>query len=193
VILYPGQNFEQALSDLAGFEKIWLLYVFDRNKNWKPQVLPPHGSATKRGVFATRSPHRPNPIGLSLVELVSIKGRTLEVANLDLLDRTPILDIKPYLPGVEAHPDARTGWTRGGEEPRLVISWAYPEARDHSIERHLQLTLPVELLEQPDLYPLPHPYKRIERLNDNLFVMAKGVRRITFSITNGIVTITEVT
>ena len=77
IILEPGHNFEQALEDLDGFEKIWLLYQFDRNTNWKPQVLPPRGDRIKRGVFATRSPHRPNPIGLSLVTLLEIDGRNI--------------------------------------------------------------------------------------------------------------------
>lgn len=108
--LLPGRNFEQALEDLAGFERIWLVFVFDRNRNWKPKVLPPDGSSRKRGVFATRSPHRPNPVGLSAVELLRIEGRSVHIRNFDLLDGTPILDIKPYIPEADAFPASRSGW-----------------------------------------------------------------------------------
>src|SRR5581483_8669087 len=98
IVLNEGENFEQALEDLEGFEKIWLIYVFNRNEYWKPKVYPPRGERRKRGLFATRSPHRPNPIGLSLVDLINIDGRNVTVGNVDLLDGTPILDIKPYIP-----------------------------------------------------------------------------------------------
>lgn len=192
VVLYPGHNYEQALEDLDGFEKIWLVFVFDRNTNWKPKVLPPHGSTKKRGVFATRSPHRPNPIGLSLVDLVSIKGRTLEIANLDLLDRTPILDIKPYLPGIEAFPNARSGWTRGGEESHFELVWKDTAERDPVLERHLRISVPEELVHSPSTYPLPHPYRRIERLTNDTFEIAKGMTRIRFSVDGGALTVEEV-
>src|SRR5438876_5994184 len=84
-ILFPGHNYEQALEDLAGFEKIWLIYHFNRNTNWKPKVLPPRSDRIKRGVFATRSPHRPNPLGLSLVDLIDIDGRNLYIDKVDIL------------------------------------------------------------------------------------------------------------
>lgn len=111
--LEAGRQFEQALEDLAGFSRIWLIYQFDRNTNWKPKTLPPRGPRVKRGVFATRSPYRPNPLGLSAVELVSVEGRKLTVRGSDLLDGTPILDIKPYLPYADAFPEAKAGWTDG--------------------------------------------------------------------------------
>ena len=108
--LAAGRNFEQALEDLDGFDRIWLIFAFDRNRNWSPKVLPPDGSDRKRGVFGTRSPHRPNPVGISAVELVKIDGLRLYVRNLDLLDGTPILDIKPYVPAADSFPEAKTGW-----------------------------------------------------------------------------------
>jgi len=99
----------EAFADLAGFERIWLLFVFHRSEGWKPQVRPPRGGG-KRGVLATRSPHRPNAIGLSAVELVAVEERALRVRGVDLLDGTPILDIKPYVPYADAFPAARAGW-----------------------------------------------------------------------------------
>jgi len=98
-----------AFKDLSGFQRIWLLFVFHRSEGWKAEVKPPRGGA-KRGVLATRSPHRPNAIGLSAVELISIEGRSLRVRGVDLLDGTPILDIKPYVPYADAFPDSAAGW-----------------------------------------------------------------------------------
>jgi tRNA-Thr(GGU) m(6)t(6)A37 methyltransferase TsaA len=99
----------ETLKDLDGFERIWVIFAFDRSQGWGPLVRPPRGGV-KRGVLATRSPDRPNPIGLSALELVSIEGRRLKVRGVDLLDQTPILDIKPYAPYADAFPQARAGW-----------------------------------------------------------------------------------
>lgn len=98
-----------AFRDLAGFERIWLIFAFHRSDGWKAEVRPPRGGG-KRSVLATRSPHRPNAIGLSAVELIGIDGQALRVRGMDLLDGTPILDIKPYVPYADAFPDARAGW-----------------------------------------------------------------------------------
>ncbi len=98
-----------AFRDLAGFERIWLVFVFHRSEGWKAEVRPPRGGG-KRSVLATRSPHRPNAIGLSAVELVAVEDRALRVRGMDLLDGTPILDIKPYVPYADAFPSSRAGW-----------------------------------------------------------------------------------
>ena len=104
--LLPGRNFEQALKDVAGFSRVWLLWWFHRNTTWQPQVTPPRGPRRKRGVFATRAPHRPNPLGLTPVQLLSVEGRCLTIGPCDLVDGTPILDIKPYVPRFDSVPDA---------------------------------------------------------------------------------------
>lgn len=98
-----------ALQDLEGFERLWLIYAFHRSDGWTPRVKPPRGGP-KRGVLATRSPHRPNAIGLSAVELLTVAGRTLHLRGVDLLDGTPVLDLKPYIPYADAFPNARAGW-----------------------------------------------------------------------------------
>lgn len=98
-----------AFRDLAGFDRIWLVFAFHRSEGWKPEVRPPRGGG-KRSVLATRSPHRPNALGLSAVELVAVEAHALCVRGIDLLDGTPILDIKPYVPYADAFPDARAGW-----------------------------------------------------------------------------------
>ena len=100
---------EQVLQDLDGFERVWLIFSFHQSEGWRPIVKPPRGGS-KRGVLATRSPHRPNAIGLSAVELLGVEGRTLHLRGVDLLDGTPVLDIKPYVPYADAFPEARAGW-----------------------------------------------------------------------------------
>ncbi len=192
IVLEPRHNFEQALEDLDGFSKIWLIYWFDRNENWKPKVLPPRGPAgKKRGVFATRSPHRPNPIGLSLVDLIEIKGRTIYVGNVDLLDKTPILDIKPYLPYAEAFPDAKSGWLEGLNNTPIEITFAEGVAHDEALSAQLRISIPRELVESPETYPLPHPYRRIKRTTDG-FEIALQEERIEFTIVSGQLFITAV-
>ena len=100
---------EKVIQDLSGFERIWLIFAFHLSEGWKNCVKPPRGGP-KRGVLATRSPHRPNSIGLSAVELLKIEGRTLHLRGVDLLDGTPVLDIKPYVPYADAFPEAKAGW-----------------------------------------------------------------------------------
>jgi len=84
--LFEGQNFEHALADLEAWDHIWVIFWFHLNKGWRPKVLPPR-SEIKRGVFATRSPYRPNPIGMSVLRLEAVEGLTLRVLDVDLLDR----------------------------------------------------------------------------------------------------------
>jgi tRNA-Thr(GGU) m(6)t(6)A37 methyltransferase TsaA len=113
----------EALRGLEGFDYVWAIYVLHMNEGWSALVRPPRGPKVKRGVLATRSPHRPCPIGLSALRLVAVEGRSLRVRGLDLLDGTPVLDLKPYVPYADAFPDARAGWVdevdaleRGGDE-----------------------------------------------------------------------------
>jgi tRNA-Thr(GGU) m(6)t(6)A37 methyltransferase TsaA len=101
---------EEALADLEGVERIWILSWLDRGRGWAPTVRTPRGDRARRGVLATRSPDRPNPIGLSAVRLIRIEGTRLHVRGIDLLDGTPILDLKPYVAYADAFPDSKGGW-----------------------------------------------------------------------------------
>jgi tRNA (adenine37-N6)-methyltransferase len=113
----------EALRYLEGFERIWLIYVFHLSGGWGPLVRPPRRSLVKRGVLATRSPDRPNPIGLSAVELVKVERRTLFLRGIDLLDGTPVLDVKPYVPYADAFPQAKAGWI-DEVDAETGIGWA---------------------------------------------------------------------
>ena len=119
-----AEPYREGLRDLDGFDRVWVLFWFDRNEGWRARVKPPRGGP-KRGVFATRAPHRPTPIGLTCVALesVDVARGVLAVRGLDLLDGTPVVDLKPYLRRVDAWPEAKEGWLapylEAGVEPRL--------------------------------------------------------------------------
>ncbi|YCI80898.1 tRNA (N6-threonylcarbamoyladenosine(37)-N6)-methyltransferase TrmO [Enterobacteriaceae bacterium] len=126
--LLPPYNQPDALRGLENFSHLWLLFVFHQTMEggWRPTVRPPRlGGNARMGVFATRSTFRPNPIGMSLVELQGIdvnKERVvLKLGSLDLVDGTPIIDIKPYLPFAEALPDARAGYAQHAPEAAMPM------------------------------------------------------------------------
>jgi len=98
-----------ALDDIDGFERLWLIYWMDRVGPFRTKVIP-YRDTVEHGLFATRSPSRPNPIGMSVVRLLGREGPALRVADIDILDGTPILDIKPYIPEFDSHPVSRAGW-----------------------------------------------------------------------------------
>lgn len=106
------EAFVPALADLEGFERVWLLYWLDRAGPFTPRVVP-YRDTREHGLFATRSPCRPNPIGLSAVRLLGREGRVLHVADLDILDGTPLLDIKPFVRRFDEPDDIRIGWLEG--------------------------------------------------------------------------------
>lgn len=171
--LFPGHNFEQALTDLDGFSHIWVISWFDQATGWKPMVLPPR-SRRKHGVFATRSPHRPNPIGISVVQLLSIHGLKLQVRGADLLDGTPVLDIKPYLPYADAIVDAGRGWTETADVQRpFEVVWACL-CPDQTLQQHIERVLRAD--------PFPHPYRRIKRDGGDGYVLAVREHRITYTV-----------
>ena len=107
-------EFEPGLTDIEGFSHFYVLWVFDRSQGCELLVTPPSDNRP-HGVFSTRSPRRPNPIGLTVVELLSREGRVLRVRGVDMLDGTPILDIKPYLSNVPQE-QLRRGWLADAEE-----------------------------------------------------------------------------
>jgi tRNA-Thr(GGU) m(6)t(6)A37 methyltransferase TsaA len=103
------EEFAEGLSDLEGFERIWIIYHFDRSCEHKLKVKP-YLDDVERGLFATRAPCRPNPIGMSCVKLLSIERNVLQIEDVDILDGTPLLDIKPYAPKFDHFDIRRSGW-----------------------------------------------------------------------------------
>lgn len=108
-LVLVNEAYTAALDDIDGFERLWLIYWMDRVGQFRPRVVP-YRDTKEHGLFATRSPSRPNPIGMSVVRLLRREGSTLHIADIDILDGTPLLDIKPYIPEFDAHPVSRAGW-----------------------------------------------------------------------------------
>lgn len=125
VVFVPEYRSAEAVRGLEEFSHLWLIWQFSRavREGWSPTVRPPRlGGNTRVGVFATRAPFRPNPLGLSCVALLGIgEGPVLQVAGADLLDGTPIYDIKPYLPYSDARPEARGGFTDRVDRRLLTV------------------------------------------------------------------------
>ena len=103
------EQFQGGLRDLIGFSRIILLYAFHHSHGYEPEVIP-FLDTVPHGIFATRAPRRPNAIGLSIVRLISVKDCELVIEDVDIVDGTPLLDIKPYVPEFDCYPDEKSGW-----------------------------------------------------------------------------------
>lgn len=155
IIFEPEYQDPSALRGLEGYTHLWLLWHFSAadRPGWSPTVRPPRlGGNTRMGVFATRSPFRPNPIGLSSVRLTGIdlkgpNGPVLHVSGADLMDGTPILDIKPYLPYVDSHPDATGGFALQSHDPVLQVD--FPAHLLASVPKQHQEALIAVLAQDP--------------------------------------------
>ena len=135
------EGFEPAMLDgLEGFDYIWLIWGFSLNNPdaaHSSKVRPPRlGGNEKMGVFATRSPYRPNPLGLSSVRISAIDAAAgrLQVLGADLVDGTPIYDIKPYVEYADSHPGVRSGFASSAPSPALKVVWSDPSMRDETLE-----------------------------------------------------------
>ena len=190
IVFEPEYRNPDALRGLEGFSHLWLLWSFSKaiRPDWSPTVRPPRlGGNTRMGVFATRSPFRPNPIGLSSVKLDRIEqhpdlGPLLHVSGADLLDGTPIFDIKPYLPYTDSHPEALGGFTAGYQ--------GY----------HLEVVFPPSLLERvppEDREALlgvlaQDPRPSYQEDPERIYGMAFGGVDVKFKVADGVLTVTAV-
>ena len=150
---YPEYQNPEAVRGLEEYSHLWLIWEFSQaiRKEWSPTVRPPKlGGNTRVGVFATRSPFRPNPIGLSSVQLTGItlgpqEGPVIHIQGADLLDGTPIYDIKPYLPYVDSHPEAKGGFAEEKKDYKLDVN--FPEMYLEQIPAEKRAAL-IQILEQ---------------------------------------------
>src|SRR6185369_15273148 len=191
--LFAGRNLEHAIEDLAGWERIWVIFWFDRNEGWRPKVLPPRSNTGRKGVLSTRSPHRPNPLGLSALRLERIEGLSLHVRDVDLLDGTPILDIKPYVAYTDAFADSISGWLESPADPAPSYTVTFNAAAEEQlawIAKRLELPLRERIVNTLTLGPQPHPYRRIKRKGDGSLQLAVQDWRATFSVTDQNVEVT---
>ncbi len=193
--LLPGCGYEDALRDLAGFERIWLLWWFHRNEGWRPLVLPPRGPVQRRGVFSTRSPHRPNPLGLTPVPLLGITGRTLFVGACDLVDGTPIFDLKPYVPSFDSFPASRAGWidevdaAMSGPPQFTVTISPLAEEQGKWLREKWGIDFTPRMVELLARDPSPHRTRRIKRRTPTHTEIGCGAWLAVFTVIEKTVTV----
>lgn len=193
--LYPGHNFEHALDDIAGWERLWVIFWFHQNAGWRPKVLPPRSTTGRKGVFATRSPHRPNPLGLSVLRLDRVEGLSLFVRDVDLLDGTPVLDIKPYVAYSDAFPDAHSGWLEPAQDPKAAYTVEFAPDADAQLEwitARSELPLRARIVNILTLGPQPHPYRRIRSEADGTLRLAVQDWRVQFTVAGSVVQVLRI-
>lgn len=190
IIFEPEFRNRDALRGIEGYSHLWLIWQFSEavRQDWSPTVRPPRlGGNTRMGVFATRSPFRPNSLGLSCVRLLKVEetekyGAVLHVGGADLMDGTPIFDIKPYIPYGDAHPEAVAGFT------------------DHTSDFLLKVNFPSGLLNQVPsdkrqalLGVLSHdPRPSYQRDSDRVYGLSFAGFDVRFTVKDGILTVSEI-
>lgn len=188
---------EHSLIGLSRFTHVWLISYFhlNTNKKFRPKVHPPRLRGETIGLFASRSPHRPTPIGLSLARLVKVDGATLHLAGIDLVDGTPILDVKPYIPEWDAVPDASPGWTKDAPFPTLKVAFSTAALKDvAAAEKRLKTTGLRKLLADILRQDLRNPRDRSQSADglelgfflhdfEARFVVRKGTARVVRLLT----------
>jgi len=190
VVFEPAYRVPEAVRGLEEFSHIWLIWEFSqaRRDRWSPTVRPPRlGGNRRTGVFATRSPFRPNALGLSCVRLERIEqdpalGPVLQVAGADLLDGTPIYDIKPYLPYADAHPDAAGGFT--SRNPRRRLEVRCPE----------DLLTPLPPEKRPALLGVlaEDPRPPYQSDPERVYGLAFDAFQVRFTVDEGVLTVREI-
>ncbi len=187
IVFEPEYRNAEAVRGLEEFSHIWILWEFTEavRDEWSPTVRPPRlGGNVRKGVFATRSPFRPNPIGLSSVKLESVEidpklGPVLHVSGADLMDGTPIYDIKPYIAYTDSHPDAVSGFASKPAEYLLEV--VFPEALLQSVPEHQRESLIAVL--QHDPRPQYHDDPK------RVYGMAFGGMEVKFKVEEGLLTV----
>ena len=190
IVFEPAYRSADALRGLEDFSHLWLIWEFSQAKRdtWSPTVRPPRlGGNRRMGVFATRSPFRPNPIGLSCVRLEEIvwqgeNGPELIVSGADLMNGTPIFDIKPYLPYADCRPDAKGGFADGAWERELKVD--FPEEMMNRVPPDKRQAL-VEILRQD-------PRPSYQNDPDRVYGLAYGGVDVRFSVREGCLTVVEI-
>lgn len=190
IIFEPEYRVKEAFRGLELYSHIWVLWEFSeaKQKEWSPTVRPPKlGGNVRRGVFSTRSPYRPNPIGLSAVRLDGIefdpdKGPILHISGADIMDNTPVFDIKPYLPYADAYPDAKGGFALQDKEGLLKVS--FPEPLLEKIPSDKQRGLISALAQDPRPAYQEDP--------ERVYTMSFGGFEISFRVKEGVLEITDI-
>lgn len=190
IVFEPPYRNPEALRGIEGFSHLWILWQFSQavRQDWSPTVRPPRlGGNTRMGVFATRSPFRPNAIGLSCVRLLSVEhtqdmGTVLHIGGADLMDGTPILDIKPYIPYCDAHPEAMGGFTQDAGDYLLEVD--FPE--------NLKQRLPAEKQEAICQVLSHDPRPSYQKDSDRIYGLSFAGFDIRFTVKDKVLTVVDV-
>ncbi len=188
--LEPGRNFEQALLGLTPGSRIWILFLFHHNPYWNPMVLPPRGGNQKIGVFATRSPYRPNPIGISCVQILKIEKLKIMVSNSDILDGSPILDIKPYLSYADSFASEEPQWLKHTLKHQVHFEEKAIRQIEFLASRGVN-QLRGFLVHQLEYEPTNAKKKRVKSV-DEKFIIAYRTWRAEFLVQNDNIIITKI-
>ena len=191
IVFEPEYQVPEAVRGLEDFSHLWLIWQFSKavREKWSPTVRPPRlGGNTRMGVFATRSPFRPNAIGLSCVKIISVepstnRGPIITVSGADLMDGTPIFDIKPYIPYADCHIDATGGFTSNAGDFLLEVN--FPEELQYKVpEGHLEALKGV----------LRHdPRPSYQNSTDRIYGMQFAGINVKFRVHDGILSVVDVT
>ena len=192
IVFEPEYRNAEALRGLEGFSHLWLIWDFSEahREGWSPTVRPPRLGGNQRiGVWATRSPFRPNPIGLSSVRIAAIhlstpEGPVIEVEGADLMDGTPILDIKPYLPYTDAHPDAKGGFAQAQHEEREILTVDIPQ--------EMTDRLPKEKMEALRQVLAADPRPRYQDDPNRIYGFIFAGREVHFRVENSKLTVADI-
>ena len=190
IVFEPAYRNPEALRGIEGFSHLWILWQFSQavRQDWSPTVRPPRlGGNTRMGVFATRSTFRPNAIGLSCVRLLSVEhtqdmGTVLHIGGADLMDGTPILDIKPYIPYCDAHPEAMGGFTQDAGD--FILEVDFPE--------NLKQRLPAEKQEAICQVLSHDPRPSYQKDSDRVYGLSFAGHDIRFTVKDKVLTVVDV-
>jgi len=189
VVFEPPYRDPEALRGLEGFSHLWLIWQFSENirAEWSPTVRPPRlGGNMRMGVFATRAPFRPNPIGLSCVKIVEVRqdpllGPVIEIAGADMMDGTPVYDIKPYSPYADSHPEALGGFANARPD---VIPVAFPAELEARVPEDRRAALRGVLSHDPR--------PRYQDDPERVYGMSFAGLEVKFRVENGVLTVVAV-
>ena len=193
IVFEPEYNVPEALRGIEGYSHLWLLWGFSKVDSWSPTVRPPRlGGNTRMGVFATRSPYRPNPLGLSSVRLIGIENGDLIVSGADLLDGTPIYDIKPYLSFSDSHPDAKNGFAEETKDYQLEVKWQVEGTTSIAEDKQYGLGLPRDTKDAITYILAQDPRPAYQDDPEREYKMDYDGYTITFSVKKQVVVVKKI-
>lgn len=193
IVFEPEYRVPEALRGIEDYSHLWLIWGFHQavregeDQTWRPTVRPPRlGGNTRMGVFATRSPFRPNPLGLTVVQLLAVEdspeGKVLVVAGADMMDGTPIYDVKPYLPYVDSVPDARGGFTTATADYHLTVD----------IPPDIEMRIPPDMRQALHGVLAQDPRPAYQHDDDRVYGLPYGHWDVKFTVKGGVLSVVDI-